>query len=425
MLSLPDAELLRRDPALPGLSLLLDPERFTARLRESATEEAPGLLRPAYVRYKPGTSCLVEYRKDTSGEPALYAVARRPNAVDKLNKARRRSTTGEVPGMGTTVLDDGAIEVSWFPSDASLPALARLTEAETRAGLLRERFPDLPGLRESTLTTLAYKPERRYVARLAGTAGEAAVLRLYTEQGFQAAREPARTFRSAGPLRVPKRLGRSVRHRMLLVEWLPGQPLREVIVNPAAGMEVVSLVGAAVAELHAQPAPRLRVLPREKEVASVGAAAEAVAMLCPHLVSTVRELAQRLATRISDSPPMSTAIHGDLYAEQLLVSGNEVAVLDLDRARLGDPAADLGLFLAHLEREVLGGALARHRADDIREAFLYGYGTSAGRSVPERIPTYIALGLLSLAVEPFRRRAPEWPDRIAALVDRAVRVAEC
>src|SRR5438094_279507 len=38
MVSLPDADLVRRDPALPGLGTVLDPARFVAALRAARPE---------------------------------------------------------------------------------------------------------------------------------------------------------------------------------------------------------------------------------------------------------------------------------------------------------------------------------------------------------------------------------------------------
>ena len=52
--------------------------------------------------------------------------------------------------------------------------------------------------------------------------------------------------------------------------------------------------------------------------------------------------------------------------------------------------------------------------EDARAAFLAGYG-----DVPPTVPLYTAVGLLRLAPHPFRSREPDWPDRTAALLDRA------
>src|SRR5919201_2297370 len=85
MLSPADADLVRRDPALPGLALLLDPGAFAAALRRAAPRLGAEETRITYVRYKPGTSCLVGYRLVAAGrDTAVSAAAYRPDAHDKL-----------------------------------------------------------------------------------------------------------------------------------------------------------------------------------------------------------------------------------------------------------------------------------------------------------------------------------------------------
>src|SRR5438093_582994 len=75
MLCPADTDLVRRDPALPGLALLLDPDAFAADLRQAV----PGIEveggRITYVRYKPGTSCLVGYRLAAAGYEAARVGA--------------------------------------------------------------------------------------------------------------------------------------------------------------------------------------------------------------------------------------------------------------------------------------------------------------------------------------------------------------
>src|SRR4051794_14026842 len=84
MLSTPDADLARREPALPGLATLLDPDAFAEALRGAAPALRPRAARVTYVRYKPGTSCLVGYRVESDGSAFLaFATTHRADARDK------------------------------------------------------------------------------------------------------------------------------------------------------------------------------------------------------------------------------------------------------------------------------------------------------------------------------------------------------
>ena len=77
MLSPPETDLIRRDPDLPGLATVLDPEALSAALLIDA--------RPEFVRYKPHILCRATYQ-----------------AAGQL-------------------LEDCAVAVNVFPNDADLP----------------------------------------------------------------------------------------------------------------------------------------------------------------------------------------------------------------------------------------------------------------------------------------------------------------
>src|SRR3954465_143658 len=112
MLSKYDADLARRDTAIPSLTTLLDPEAFRAVASAATNVEITGAW-PSYVRYKPGMNCLVAYELQVAGQRiAAYAKGHRADASDQLTKAEQR---GSVPGpLGTyrNVIADQAIVLS-------------------------------------------------------------------------------------------------------------------------------------------------------------------------------------------------------------------------------------------------------------------------------------------------------------------------
>lgn len=424
MLSPPDAELARRDQALPGLRLLLDPEAFMVRLRDALPGLSIGRAQPGYTRYKPGTSCLVGYRMEADGPIALYAVARRRGDTEKLRKVYSNTVPNSAAGTGTGLLEEEAVEVYGFPNDRSLRSLRRLADPASRSQWLGGRFPDQLKLLNGELRTLAYKPERRYVAQLGAKHGSGAVLRLYTDEGFRTARTAAKAFCSSEGVRVPRRLGHSARHRMLLLEWLPGQPLSEVLQDPSLRLSALEKVGAALAELHAQQCPSLPTRSGTCDAVSLRSAAAAVAALCPPLAERTSRLSHTLESFLESTAAPRCAIHGDFYADQVLITPDAVAILDFDRARLGDPAADLGLFIAHLERNDLYGTLPSGLLPSMRAALLTGYGVQPESEVLHRTKMHTAAGLMMLAVDPFRRRMAEWPKEIKRIINRALELSD-
>jgi len=427
MLSPPDADLVRRERSLPGLAVLLDPEAFVRALRPHAPDADLREASITYIRYKPGTNCLLAYRLETrEGPVTAYAKVHGRDAEVKLRKGREKERVS-VPsplGPGRIVLEEIPAVVALFPNDGKMWALKELPDPAAWRKRLGKLFPERPDLWDSEARTLAYKPERRYVAQLVAGGEPRAVLKYYSEGGFAQADANAAGFRSRGPLRVARRIGRSGRRRILAFEWLPGRLLSEAITDPEPDLEGIAAVGAALAELHGQDPGGLAESSRREEVEAWLALAEGIAFLHPSGEGRARSLARRLASLFPDDPATLRPVHGDFYARQVLVDGGMASLLDLDRAVRGDPAADLGRFIGHLERDALRGAVPPGRVESVGTALLDGYRRASRSTLPSGVGPYVAAALLSLAPDPFRFREPDWPQRIEALLERAEAVLD-
>ena len=433
MLSSPDADLVRRDPALPGLGTVLDPARFVAALRAARPELEIEAVQVGYVHYKPGRECIVGYRlprSERAPEPSepvtlrgtldLYAVAQRRERWERKHPAE-----GHAPqdGHGRVSLAGEAVTVALFPDDLTLGTLGHLFEADARTRLLRDLLPGRPDLRAGPVGTLAYKPQRRYVGRLLGPDGPL-VLKVCAAKDYAATVATAGALGSRGLLRIPRVLGCSDQHRVLAFEWLAGERLSDLVVQRGRTggeppRDAAALAGAALAALHAQPADGLPRLARAEEARQLCARAEELAHTFPPLAERAAVLARRLATRLRDAPTAEHAIHGDFYAKQVLLDGRGVGIIDLDQAARGDPAFDLGRFIAHLERAALRDGLPARHVADLTRAFLEGYQAATGRPAPERVDLYVAIGLFLMLRDPFRYHEPGWPEQTAAILARA------
>src|SRR2546426_5122812 len=325
---------------------------------------------------------------------------------------------GVLPGLAT-VLDPDALLAALAPA---LPA-ADVRAASVRYVRYKPHTNCLvayrPELWAGTLQPLRYKPERRHVARLEPASGAQAVLKVHAAPRYERAAASAAAFRSCPPLRVPRLLGRGDAEGIVALEWLTGRLLAAALADGAVALATVTAVGAALGELHSQRCSSLPTIEPGMEAAGLLDLAADLAFLCPDLARAAQDLAGRLAARLREPSPARCPIHGDFYAEQVLLDDAGVAIFDLDRAALGDPAADLGTFIAHLEREALRGGLSADRVPALREALLEGYRAVTRRPPPPGVDFYTAVGLFRIAPEPFRGREPDWPDRIAAVLARA------
>jgi aminoglycoside phosphotransferase (APT) family kinase protein len=413
-----DAALAARDQALPGLATVLDSEAVAQAVDRHLPELEVRKVTPHYVRYKPATSCMVAYRlAGVDGERMAYVKAWRGDASEKPQKLLHLPRRFAADALEPVALG-GAVVLALFPWDRRLRAARRLGTAAGRADLLGAVLPrDLA--EGASLVPLRYKPERRFVARVDGPEGPRAVLKCYTDSDYRPAFRAARAVRDADGLHTAQPLGDSERHRVLTGRWVPGACLEDLMADGSVDAAMLASVGAALAGLHAQGGEGLRRPRRDAQRAALRAAVDAVSTALPETAELARDVADRAALRLAGPGHSATPIHGDFSADQVLVAGGQLVIIDFDQAELGDPAADLGLFAANLEADVIGERLVPARAHALSQALMTGYTAAGGRDVRDGLAAATAGWLLRLAPEPFRHRRPDWPERTRGLLLRA------
>src|SRR5437870_4641872 len=113
MLSAAETELVRRDSAIPGLALVLDPDAFAAALRKAAPQADLRSAQIAYARLKPRRYCRVTYRLDVAGAPLDVDVrACRPEDLASWLEEGNGSIVSGPLGLGRIVLEDCAVVVN-------------------------------------------------------------------------------------------------------------------------------------------------------------------------------------------------------------------------------------------------------------------------------------------------------------------------
>ena len=415
MLDLPEQSLVTRDRALPGLATLLDDERF-AELLERATGSRPVSLAARYLRYKPGTRCLAAYTCRLQDRTvSLHAVAHGEDAAVRLEKAEARCWTPGLLGEGVWSERAQGIAVYAFPNDLRVPSLASVADPERLQGLLRRVFSESPDLWGGTLRRLAYKPERRYVAAVEVEGVPRAVLRLYSRAGFASLRPLSLALAKGRFDESVTRLGRSQRRAAVGYRWVEGEPLHEIIADPARDLRGAVHAGEALAALHLRRVPRAAP-DASVDIAQTRASAETVATLLPHLAPRLAEAVRTIARRLSERIVEARIVHGDFYAKQVVVTRAGATLVDLDALGWGEPLRDLGTFAAHLVRDAVGERISFARAEAAHQALLGGYEDAGGSLDRDVLELYTAAALLWIAPHFFRGRDVDWPARTESLL---------
>ena len=149
--------------------------------------------------------------------------------------------------------------------------------------------------------------------------------------------------------------------------------------------------------------------------------------------------AQRLARRIGEKRASRhwrarRAIHGDFSADQVVLQDDPpgaggpdsggVAIVDFDRAGKGEPRLDLGMFRARMEYDVILGVLAPEKVSAYCEPMLDEYRRASKKDITRKLDRFTGACLLLVALEPFRHRLPEWPEKIEMILCAAERIFE-
>ncbi len=345
--------MLTTDPKLPFLSLAWSPNHMGEILdRRVLPAVMPGAslanISIEDVTYSPGRKCFVLYSLEFADDTAQLPT----RALATFAKDDRLSTIYDhhYGGRGdrsaaAAIVSEYQCLVEFFPTDWQLPTLARAMSPSEMGS--------------AAVHTIHYCPHRRCVLRYAdGTGGKSgAVGKLFPSLGEATdAWERLCAVSSRRPaFRIPAPLDLVASLNLVVMAEVPGLPLSALLEDEtmlAAAERGVRAAAAGIAALHDQPASFS--YGRERSVrGDIESLRERNGRL--HLVAgdfaqRVEALLDRLeSAAVVDASP-APLIHGDYKPSQLLIDGECTYLVDFDSASPGDPAIDVGNFVAQLRK---------------------------------------------------------------------------
>jgi aminoglycoside phosphotransferase len=388
-----------------------------------------------YVRFKPGTGCLfgLEVRGlDGETHDGYVKVFFEGSPAVPFEKYRTRAK-----GDGWVALLPSVRSLYFhFPLDRAVIGLPYVAEMQKLKHVLHEAVPELsPGTtrvraKRSSLTLIKYKPERRCIVRAdlgltGGAAGEGGRMRIIAQAS--ADEGAAHVFRlmvrlsergdeGRHYLRVPKPLGYDAAKRILIQEWVEGEPLGLHLAESNA-TDACGLAARGLRELHRLPILDLPRRGPEFYLAHARQVMDDLSSVGPGLRSELARIREKLETAFDAAPSRAPSlVHGDFYYNQLLVAGEQCTLIDWDEAHVGDPLSDVGNFVAHLHLRDVQGLLDPVRAWALRDIFLGNYFRHERR--PPELAAFVALHLLELAVVPFRNLSVSWEEESGKILTR-------
>lgn len=414
------------DPALPNLSLMFDGRAVLELLDRHTTETRRSEIvncRPRYVRYKPGTSCLVEYDLEIRSGGRHFELRAHVRAfADGRGQARmtRRKltrlisrTTATYPAAPlewATYLPelDGIFSV--FPVDYDLRSLLDIGSAPLAQQHLRQMLeqPALTVTREPAL--IRYKPGRKALFRI-----EVDNYRHQTVYGKIHAADRSHSIRQAttaliaAGIPTPPVLGTLPELGFIGHAEIAGEPMTSHRASAHYAGELAELA-AVLDRLHRVPLYGLRPHSLIDEIAQLHETSALLGLIIPELRDHLHRIVETIARGFARIAPEYNTSHGDFYDDQAIVANGSISLIDFDEIRSAHPLLDIGNMMAHLRAGEYREAIQPGSTDAFLDAM------SEHRVVGDEVAYFEAAGLLKLAPGPFRRVEPEWPRHIEELV---------
>jgi Ser/Thr protein kinase RdoA (MazF antagonist) len=377
--------------------------------------------RPRYIRYKPGTNCLVQYELVLRGEDGRFCPTAHArlfadghaelrwagHSLHRLVEAARRLI--EPRAIRAALLPELRGFVQVYPVDRKLRGLVRAAApTEMREALAAALPGEAASSDDLQIELVRYKAARKAVLRYQFRGSpECSYGKLHADARGASLLRAGRALATAG-VETPWPRAYLDAFNLLLLAEAPGRPLSDLRDLPAPAFDDwLAPVAAALGVVHHTGIEGFpRATPRN-EAGTLLASSRHVVALRPQIADRVTRLAETIAARLAEVETGGALCHGDFYDDQVLVGGAGVVLIDFDRARFGNPLLDVGTFLAHL---------TARGAEGSREPFLDAYPASRPEARRSAL-VFEAAALLRLAIEPFRRLEPDWPAELERIVE--------
>lgn len=315
-------------------------------------------------------------------------------------------------------------------ADPELRGLARALDPDQMLPFVGQAVgiapDDLDGFR-CAAELITHKPGQRCVVRYAlSGASQQDTRRMIGKVYRSRARATAmyermEALRGCGVPSIPACLMLVPRMRLVLQECADGVELEGLLDSPE-GVEPLARAARWLLELHAAPPlPGLREVPAARSLEKALAWCAEIASRLPAAAEPSRRACGGLELLVDGLPAYTpTMIHRDFHPAHVLWNGKRISIVDFDELSLGDPALDVGHFLAQL------ASVAERRTGDFRafadQARRFGAIYRAGAAVDPgpRLPFARAYTFVKLAHQQALHEASGWQRRVAALLALAV-----
>ncbi len=193
---------------------------------------------------------------------------------------------------------------------------------------------------------------------------------------------------------VPEPLGTVPKFRMWLQRKIPGRSATDLLAATGGGA-LARRIAEAAHKVHRAgvPAARRHTMADELRILRLHLPPAApLGSAWAGRIARVLDAAERLGARTPEGP--RCGIHRDFYADQVIVDGDRLFLLDFDLYSEGDPALDIGNFLGHITEQSLRAFGDPETLADREEVLEERFVELAGEATRSTVRAYATLTLV-------------------------------
>lgn len=201
----------------------------------------------------------------------------------------------------------------------------------------------------------------------------------------------------------------------VLYEELAGESLRAVPVRSRQFSALIRPVARALASFHAVPSAGIRRLLWKNELAVINDNARVVMKRLPSGRRVIRDAhgtLVRMERALWDAD--RTIVHNDFQASNVIQNAGNIGIIDFTMSGCGNPAIDVGNFLAHLT-VMLYGKVGKRRVAEMRKVFIAEYLRSRWKAKRKRVlsvlPTFELRSSLDILAITLKNLGENDPNR--------------
>ena len=399
-------KLFQPDSELPGIETVLCPKSICKLVGTAGLEISN-------IRYKPGIGCLVAYRNalgSKNGIATLHAKSFRSSEWP----VQKRKIENKAGVNHVVLIDELCVAIIPFPFDSELPSLLKLHQEPN--SIWSRIVNDSSRFHEAT--SLAYKPNRRFTARIQTQEGKFATVKLYGEPEYKSTVARLKNLKS-NSISLPVEIGHSDRHCAIAFQWIEGEPF-------SLNHLTTSSIKHFVEQLAEQESQFKHLESKTKHIGYVDYAfLNSIEIYLSHIhpptSEGLRPSKSKLTSYLNSSLRTSEFpqfAHGDFHPAQILIDKNGTpAVCDFDSVCFASPEHDWGNFLGHVEYLALIGTYPIEFLHAFQESIcsLPKFQSADSKA---RLDFETICGLYRLATNPFRSGFENWETVTAKVVRR-------